>query len=90
MIHEPRNEAEITPTPVGASAIVASVLRGDEHFAREVTMSYRDETDGQAGAAAAQTEWHPEARALTDWELETDVMPVEYCRLLMEISRQLK
>ena len=90
MIHEPRTETESTPTPVGASGIVTRVRRGNEHFAREVTMSYRDETDGQAGATAAQTEWHPEARALTEWELETDVMPVEYCRLLMEISRQLK
>lgn len=90
MIQEARSEAESTPTPVGASAIVTRALRGNEQFEREGTMSYRDETDGQAGATAAQTEWHTEARAVTEWELETDVMPVEYCRLLMEISRQLK
>jgi hypothetical protein len=90
MIHEPANDAEVVLAPGGANEIVARVLAGNEHFACEVTMSYRDKTDGQAGVTTARTELRPDARALTEWELETDVMPVEYCRLLMEISRQLK
>jgi hypothetical protein len=90
MIHEPVNEVESGLAPTGASGLLASVLAGDEHFASEVTMSYRDKADGQAGVTSARTELRPDARALTEWELETDVMPVEYCRLLMEISRQLK
>jgi hypothetical protein len=90
MIHEPVNEAEIACAPESANEIVARVLAGSGHFACEVTMSYRDKTDGQAGVPSARTEWRSDARSLTEWEADTDVMPVEYCRLLMEISRQLK
>lgn len=31
-----------------------------------------------------------DARVLSEWDADTDVMPPEYCRQLMKISRQLE
>jgi hypothetical protein len=53
-------------------------------------MPHRDKADAQAGLIAARTEWRTDPRLLTEWDADTDVMPVEYCRILLEISRQLK
>jgi hypothetical protein len=55
-----------------------------------VTMPHRDKADAQAGLITGRTEWRTDPRLLTEWDADTDVMPVEYCRILLEISRQLK
>jgi hypothetical protein len=47
----------------------------------------------QSGAATRRTSADEPCKspgALGEWEADTDVMPLEYCRQLLEISRQLQ
>ena len=55
----------------------------------EVNMSHRKNTSGQAGVPRNEDSWKT-ARALADWDTDTDVMPPEYCRQLLAISRLLE
>jgi hypothetical protein len=52
-------------------------------------MSHRKNTSGQVGAPPNEDEWKTH-RALTEWEADTDVMPPEYSRQLIAISRLLE
>ncbi len=53
-------------------------------------MSQRKNTGGQQiGRPVDQDAWTSPG-APTEWEADTDVMPPEYCRQLLKISRQLK
>jgi hypothetical protein len=52
-------------------------------------MSHRKNTSGQVGAPRNEDEWKTH-RALTEWEADTDVMPPEYSRQLIAISRLLE
>jgi hypothetical protein len=55
----------------------------------EDSMSHRKNTSGQVGAPRNEDEWKTH-RALTEWEADTDVMPPEYSRQLIAISRLLE
>jgi len=55
----------------------------------EVIMSHPKNTGGQLGIPVDQDPWKSSGTS-TDWEADTDVMPPEYCRQLLKISRQLK
>jgi hypothetical protein len=52
-------------------------------------MSHRKNTSGQVGTPRNEDEWKTH-RALTEWEADTDVMPPEYSRQLIAISRLLE
>jgi hypothetical protein len=52
-------------------------------------MSQRKNTGGQQIGMPVDQEWKSPGTA-TEWEADTDVMPPEYCRQLLKISRQLK
>jgi len=51
-------------------------------------MSHRKNTSGQVLGPRNEDLWKT-TRALSDWEAETDVMPPEYSRQLLAISRLL-
>lgn len=53
-------------------------------------MAYQDETEAQALTLSNRDHARREPRSASDWDAETHVMPIEYCQLLKEISRQLK
>jgi hypothetical protein len=48
---------------------------------KETRARARSEASDQLGASSI---------AAHEWDLDTDVMPPEYCRQLLEISRQLQ
>ena len=52
-------------------------------------MSHRKNTGGQSGIPLDQDARKSSGNA-TEWEADTDVMPPEYCRQLLKISRELK
>jgi len=52
-------------------------------------MSHRKNTSGQMGMPLDEDTWKTQG-AGAEWEADTDVMPPEYCRQLLEISKQLK
>ena len=52
-------------------------------------MSQRKDTGGKSGTPLDQDPWKSSGTA-TEWEADTDVMPPEYSRQLLKISRQLK
>jgi hypothetical protein len=52
-------------------------------------MSHRKNTSGQMGMPADEDAWKNQG-AGAEWEADTNVMPPEYCRQLLEISKQLK
>ncbi len=51
-------------------------------------MSHRKNAGG-VGMPPDEGTWK-NSGAASDWEADTDVMPPEYCRQLLKISRQLK
>lgn len=52
-------------------------------------MSHRQQTHGKVSMPEEHDEWPASTRA-SEWDADTDVMPPEYCRQLLEISRQLQ
>jgi hypothetical protein len=55
----------------------------------EVIMSHPKEPGAATSRETSEDRWTLSAAA-RDWDTETDVMPPEYCRQLLEISRQLQ
>jgi hypothetical protein len=55
----------------------------------EVIMSHLNEPGAANDSETSESRWTSSAAA-RDWDTETDVMPPEYCRQLLEISRQLE
>jgi hypothetical protein len=54
----------------------------------EVIMSHPKKTP-EATPRATDADWSS-ATSARDWDTDTDIMPPEYCRQLLEISRQLQ
>jgi hypothetical protein len=52
-------------------------------------MNHPKEPGGATSADSVDARWTSSARG-REWEADTDVMPPEYCRQLLEISRQLQ
>lgn len=52
-------------------------------------MSHRNNTGGQALMPLDENAWQSPSPS-TEWEADTDVMPPEYCKQLLKISRQLR
>jgi hypothetical protein len=52
-------------------------------------MSHPNEPGAANSSETSESRWTSSAAA-RDWDTETDVMPPEYCRQLLEISRQLE
>jgi hypothetical protein len=55
----------------------------------EVSMSHPKETSDVGRRAPGDDPW-TSANTPRDWDVDTNVMPPEYCRQLLEISRQLQ
>jgi hypothetical protein len=55
----------------------------------EVTMSHPKKTIEATRRAPGDDPW-TSVDSPRDWEVDTNVMPPEYCRQLLEISRQLQ
>jgi hypothetical protein len=55
----------------------------------EVNMSHPKKTAEATRRASSDDTWTNTLGA-RDWDTDTDVMPPEYCRQLLEISRQLR
>jgi hypothetical protein len=55
----------------------------------EANMSHRQNTNSQLGMSWDEDACEASAAA-TEWDADTDVMPPEYCRQLLKISRQLE
>lgn len=52
-------------------------------------MSHSKNTSDAASRASADGAW-TSSESIHDWDAETRVMPPEYCRQLLAISRQLQ
>jgi hypothetical protein len=52
-------------------------------------MSHPKEPRGATTRESTEDPW-TNSVAARDWDTDTDVMPPEYCRQLLEISRQLQ
>jgi hypothetical protein len=52
-------------------------------------MSHAKDSSGRFGTLQP-SEQVADARTASEWEADTDVMPPEYCRQLIRISRQLQ
>ena len=55
----------------------------------EDNMSHRQNTSGRVRSPRDEDTW-TNSNPGTEWEADTSVMPPEYCRQLLEISRQLR
>jgi hypothetical protein len=55
----------------------------------EVIMSHPKEPGATVTREASDDAWTSSVGA-HDWDTETDVMPLEYCRQLIEISKRLQ
>ena len=55
----------------------------------EVIMSHPKKTPAASPRVKGDDGWSSSANA-RDWDTDTDVMPPEYCRQLLEISRRLQ
>jgi len=55
----------------------------------EVIMSHRKNTGGRLEMYLDEDPWKTSGTT-TEWEADTELMPPEYCRQLLKISRQLK
>jgi hypothetical protein len=55
----------------------------------EVNMSHSKKTAEVTRRASNDETWTSSA-GTPEWDTDTDVMPPEYCRQLLEISRQLR